>query len=112
MSDLNQVLTDAREQAQVLRYHGHQAQARVLEEFADRVAESAAEFLVWVSEPEAQLYTGRSVEYLRGRFAGWEARGLARREKRQRYYRRIILEHRGNAEAARAAGQRAARGAA
>jgi hypothetical protein len=109
---LDQVLTDAKEQASVLRYHGHHDQARALEDFVSRVSGAASEYLAWMSETEATLYTGRTVEWLRGRFAAWEQRGLARYEHRRRHYRRIILEHRGNAEAARAAGERAGRGAA
>ena len=109
---LDQVLTDAKEQAAILRFHGHHDQAKALETLVSRVASSAAEYLAWLTEPEAILYSGRTVEWLRGRFSGWEARGLARYEHRRRHYRRIILEHRGNADAARAAGERAGRGAA
>lgn len=108
---LDQVLTDAKEQASILRFHGHHDQAAALEKFVARVEGSAAEYLAWLTEPEAVLYSGRTVEWLRGRFAGWEARGLARYEHRRRHYRRIVLEHRGNADAARAAGERAGRGA-
>lgn len=109
---LDQVLTDAREQAQILRFHGHHDQAAALEKFVARVKQSASEYLAWLTESEAMLYTGRSVEWLRSRFRGWESRGLARYEHRRRHYRRIALEHRGNADAARAAGERAGRGAA
>lgn len=106
---LEQVLQDAVKEATVLRQHGHQDQAKTLERMAEKVRASAEEYLDWLPEQLATLYTGRAVPWLRARFAGWEARGLARWAHRRRQYRRIVLEHRGNVDAARAAGERAVR---
>lgn len=108
---LEHVLEEALKEAAVLRQHGHTEQAKTLERMAEKVRASAAEYLDWLSEQNARLYTGRSERWLRSRFLDWEPRGLARWHHGRRQYRRIILEHRGNAEAAFAAGQRGALGA-
>lgn len=107
---LEQVLEEALKEAGVLREHGHQDQADTLERLVTKVRASAAQYLDWLPEQDAMLYTGRSVEWLRRRFKEWEERGVARWHHGRRQYRRIILEHRGNAEAAREAGKRAAMG--
>jgi NAD-specific glutamate dehydrogenase len=105
--DLDQILTDKRGDAQVLRLHGHHDQARAIEEFVEEVAAVTAEYRTWLTEREASEYTARSTEWLRARFTGLEQRDLARMVNGKRHYRRLALEHRGNAEAAREAGRRA-----
>jgi hypothetical protein len=105
---LEDVLQEAEAEAVVLRQHGHTDQAKTLERIVQKVRASAEEYLDWLNESNARIYTGRSERWLRGRFLDWEPRGLARWHHGRRQYRRIILEHRGNAEAAFAAGQRAA----
>lgn len=102
-----QVLANWRGEAAVLRSRGHVGDARLLEQCADEISETLGE-LEFVSETQAALYSGRSGEYLRSRHQGWVARGLARTVGRLRYYRRCVLEFRGNVEAQRAAGRRAA----
>lgn len=109
---LETVLADAREEAAILRVHSHKAQADSIEKVCDAVATSMADYLAWMNEAEAMLYTGRRQPYLRERFAAWELKGLARWDGHRRLYRRLVLPHRGNAESAREAGRRAARGAA
>lgn len=92
MKPLEQVLADARGEAAVLRHNGHTVQAASIERVVDAVAESMAAFLEILSESEAQLRSGWSVERLRGRFAEWEARGLAMLDERgKRRYRAIVL---------------------
>lgn len=110
--DLGQLLADMRGEAAVLRAHGQGGQARTLEGACERVAEVMTDYLVELTETEAALYTGRRPETVRTWFPSLEARGLARLRKDRRVYRRIGLEHRGNAEAAREAGRRAVEGAA
>jgi hypothetical protein len=105
---LDELLANWRGEAAVLRARGHVADAKLLEQCADEVADTSSEYLTWLSEREAILYSGRSVDYLRGKFEQLALRGLAKAHGRTRYYRRACLEHRGNAEAARAAGRRAA----
>jgi hypothetical protein len=111
---IEQVLADAAERANTLRLEGHPVQALAIERVLDQVRAAAAEYLTWLSEPEAMAYTGRSAQWLRAHFGQWYARGLARWDStgRARQYRRCVLRHRGNPEATRADGQRAAKGAA
>jgi hypothetical protein len=108
--DLDQVLADARQEVVILRSNGNKLQAKTLERFADRVAASMVDYLTWLPEDRATLYSGLKAPALRSRFPSLELRGLAKWDEggRRRLYRRQALEHRGNAEAAREAGRRAA----
>lgn len=104
---LEQVLADAREQAAILRHHGHAAQAKSVEDVVERVAGVMRPWLSVLSEKEAMLRSGRGVDYLRSRFAGWEAAGLAFLDERgRRVYRELIVPTRPHREAARLAGER------
>ena len=104
---LEQVLGDAREQAAILRHHGHAAQARSVEDVVERVAGVMRSYLNVLSESEAMLRSGKGVDYLRSRFAGWEAVGLAFLDERgRRRYREIIVPMRPQLEVARLAGER------
>ena len=105
---LEQVLADGRDEAAVLRRNGHVAQAETLSRFIDAVLESAEDYLTWLSEGEARLRSGHSVEWLRGRFAGLQSQGLAKLEGKRRMYRAVGIPQRPNLEAARMAGRRAA----
>lgn len=107
---IEQVLADAAERATMLRVEGHPVQAQSIERLAAEVRAALSEFLDWMPESAAALYTGRSPQYLRERFGRWSERGLAEFRGTERYYRRCALEHRGNADAAREAGRRVARG--
>lgn len=111
MKSLEQVIADARGEAAVLRKQGHGAQADSIERVCGDVAEAAHEFITWLSEGEAQLRSGRSGEWLRRHFAEWEAAGHARKDRRQRFYRMLIVPRRPDLESAREAGRRAARSA-
>lgn len=110
--DLAQVLADGRERAAVLRAEGHPAQARSIEEFADRVQAAAEDYLTWLPEDQAALQSGHSVDWLRVRFAQWEAMGHAKRDGRQRKYRALIVPRRARTDLAYRAGQRAGEAAA
>jgi hypothetical protein len=103
------VLADLRGEAAVLRRAGHVNQADRDLALAEKLVASMPEYFAWLTEEQAATYTGHNGDWLRARFTAWEARGLAKLEGRHRSYRRCILEHRGNAEAAREAGRRAVR---
>ena len=105
---IEQVLADLRERVTMLRVEGHPVQAASVERAVEQLAAVLPEYLVVLSEGEAMTYTGRSLAYLRARFGAWHTRGLAEWRGRVRYYRRCVLEHRGNADIAREAGRRAA----
>ena len=104
---LDQVLADFREQAAVLRANGHAPQAQTIDRLLDAVRESAADWLAWVSETEAQLRSGKGPDYFRPRRQTWAEDGLAeQRNGRRWFYRRVIVPRRklssiASAEAAR-----------
>ena len=93
-AELTQVLADALEEAAVLRRNGHRDQATTLELFVERVKQAAGAHVRWLTESEAILRSGRSVEYLRARFDGYEEQGFARRDGRRRQYLECAIERR------------------
>ena len=101
---IEQVIADEREQANILRANGHVGEARIIERICGRVSESLREFLTWLSESDARLRSGRSVEWLRGRFAEWASEGMAEVRRNRRYYRAVIIPLRARASAAFEAG--------
>lgn len=103
---IEQVLADERGQAAVLRANGHASEARIIERVCDSVSESLREYLTWLSEPDARLRSGRTVEWLRGRFAEWASEGMAEVRSGRRYYRAVIVPLRAHASAAFEAGAR------
>lgn len=103
-----------RERANTLRITGHAHDGHLVDQVLDALVATPPldELLAWVNERDAMLYEGRRTpDTLRDRFAEWEARGLAKWNGKRRLYRRIVLRHRGNVEAAREEGRRAGRGA-
>lgn len=100
--NLEQVLADVREEAALLRRHGHKVQADSMESVCDRVRDCMAPYLDWLTEEEAMARSGRSAAWLRGQLPEWEGIGMARQEGRRRWYRRVIVPRRPNLEAARA----------
>jgi hypothetical protein len=87
MLTLEEILASEREDAAVLRARGLADRAADIERVCDRVQESLGNYLRWLSETEAILWSGRSAKYLRDRFAGWVAQGDARKVGRNRQYR-------------------------
>lgn len=110
---LEQVLADARSDAQVLRRKGvTQVPVDVLEELCEGVRSAALPFITWLSEVEAVLYTGKSRAWLRQRYARWEGDGHARHaptNSRERQYRLVILPQREDLSAVQANAEAAAR---
>lgn len=105
--DLATVLADAREEAAVLRSHGHGAQAKSIESLADRVSEVMRPYLTTLSESEAMLRSGLTSNRLRRHFAEWEASGFAFLDpKGKRRYREMIVPARADRSAERLAGSR------
>lgn len=109
MTDLAQVLADAREEAAILEAnHAAMSVARVRQLLAD-VGAAAEEWLTWLSEGDAEVRTGYSVAWLRARFDAWQRDGHARLVGRARQYRACVLPRRANTAAAAARGREAAR---
>lgn len=108
--DLGQLLTDWRGDAAVLRRRGQHALADQLEQCAVEVSRAGEEWLTWVTESEAALYSGQTARWLQSRFPAWERRGMAKRDGRTRKYRLCVVPRRAETEAAYEAGRDAARG--
>lgn len=103
---LETVLADTRADADVLDRTGHAHDAELLRALAARVEAAAEDFLVWLSEPDARLRSGKSAEWLRGRFGEWAADGHAEMRGAHRYFRLIVIPRRADTEAAREEGRR------
>jgi hypothetical protein len=106
---LEQVLADVRGELPILRKHKQDALADALERLCKDVANAAEEYLLFVSETDAQLRTGRSLRWLRARFPEWERAGHGRWRSGHRQYRLLILPQRANPQAAYEAGKAAGR---
>lgn len=107
---LEQVLADWREDAAVLRRAGHEREAALREQLADQIATTVADYLLWLSEPEARLRSGWSVNRLRRHFPEWLGTGNARWQGRARQYRACVVPRRANVASARELGRRVAQG--
>lgn len=88
---VEEVLANEREEAAILRARGLADRADDIERVCDRVAQALDVYLRWLSETEASLWSGRSPDYLRQRFAGMAADGNARKQGRSRFYRASAL---------------------
>lgn len=105
MESLDEVLADERGQAQVLRHNGHGHDAMLIERICDRVANASEEYRRFLTEAEAELRSARSVEWIRGRRAEWEAQGHAKKENGRWYYRMLVIPQRANLSAIREEGR-------
>jgi hypothetical protein len=106
---LEQVIADYRGDLAVLRKHAETVRVDLIEQILDAVKESAADYLTFISEDDARLRSGHTVEWLRARFAQWARDGHAKIERRQRWYRAVVVERRADVAAAREAGRIAGR---
>jgi hypothetical protein len=107
--DLSTVIADWRGEAAVLRRRGETKTAVILEQCAEEAATASESYLLWLSETDAMLRTGRARDWLRARYEGWAAEGHARKIGRDRQYRAIMLPRRAAVIEAREAGRQAAR---
>ena len=103
------VLADFREEAAVLRRNGHVAQADAIVRVCDQVAESAIDFLSWITETEARMRSGKGEDYFKARRQRWAEDGLAEQRGRHWYYRRCIIERQKLPSITRAEARRGAR---
>ncbi len=107
---LEQILADARGAAQMLRFTGNTGQAEYLEGLCTRVAAATEEWLTWLSETDAAVRSGRTEDWLRGRFEALRRDGHARLVGRRiRQYRACAIPRRANVVAAANRGREAAR---
>lgn len=67
------------------------AVAKLVRDIVQSVRESAADYLTFLSEPDAKLRSGRALRWLRERYPVWEASGDAYTESGRRYYRQCVV---------------------
>lgn len=106
-----EVIGSMREDAAVARRLGHEHDARLLEQSAEKFESSLAEYLTWISEADARIRSGHTPAWFRVRFPDWERQGLARwnpKRPRERQYRAIIVPLAADPESLRADARRAA----
>lgn len=107
--DLDQILADRRGEIALLRRRGAGPVADALEELIDEVARVTEDFRRFLSEPDAEIRSGKRTRWLRARFAEWSAQGNARIRNGQREYRMLVIPQRAHLERARLAGLRGER---
>ena len=112
MTDLDLALLIAgwRNDAKTLKRLGASPEiVRTLERCAQEVAESAEEWLTWLSEHDAAIRAGRSVAWMRARFEQMRREGHARLTGRAtRAYRACAVPRKANTISAAERGRRAA----
>lgn len=109
MTDLSQVLADAREEATILAANGAAFSVERVRQLLADVEGAAEEWLTWLSEGDAAIRTGYSLAWLRARFEAWQRDGHARLVGRARQYRACVLPRRANTADAAERGRLAAR---
>jgi hypothetical protein len=91
---LEQVLADARGDAQRFHAYGQKDLAAALDALLERIvaAPEMREILTWHDEKGAALLSGKGPGYFAGRFEEWARRGLARSPRRGvRQYREAVI---------------------
>lgn len=109
MSDLAQVIADARGEAAVLRANRASFSPDRVEEILTAVAGASEEWLTWLSEGDAAIRSGRSEAWLRARHPALERDNMARVSGRSRQYRACAVPRRADVITAAAKGRAAAR---
>jgi len=110
---LEQVLADETEDIAVLRRLGHGDEADIRSRVVERVRAASEDFISWLTEREAMLWSGKKGDWFRSHRPAWERDGHARRSEhnaRTWLYRRCVLPRGASIDAARADAERAARG--
>ncbi|HET7552228.1 MAG TPA: hypothetical protein VFK04_13130 [Gemmatimonadaceae bacterium] len=98
---LEQVLSDLREEAQVLRKHHDTRVADVMDAITDRIKTAAEDYITWLEEDDAMLRSAHQRRWFRNQYPTWAAEGNAKKEGGKYYYRQIIVPQRANLSAAR-----------
>lgn len=112
MSDLVQVIADARGDLAVLQRHGATVPIERVAQLVEGVAEAAYPFITFIAESEAVVRSDHRVPWFRQRFADWARQGYARynpHRKGERQYLLAIVPLRHDVEAVRADARRTAR---
>lgn len=108
-ASLEQIIADAREEAQVLRRAGNVGQAEYVDGLLTKVRDAAEDFITWLSESDAMLKSGLSERTLRRRFRDMLDCGTARYGNgRKREYLACGIPRQPDVQRQRARGQQAA----
>lgn len=107
-TDLAELLTAYRADAAVLKRHGDKRIADAIVSICDGVEGASAEWLTFLNETDAVIRSGRSVRWLRQRFAELEREGNARLVNGQHQYRACMIPRRARVLAAAERGRQAA----
>lgn len=88
---IEDLLATYRADAEVLARLGQSAASEGRLQVVHEVTVALGDYLRWLSESEAALWTGHSERWVRGQFEIMEASGNARRQGRHRRYRAAAL---------------------
>lgn len=107
---LETIIADWRSNADAADRIGEGDKARLIRTIIGEVSDSATDYLTFVSETEAILYSSKSKAWLRSQFPAWERQGNARYSGRKlRLYRRCVLPRRAEIGRVTADAEQAAR---
>jgi hypothetical protein len=109
---LETVIADYRADADSLDRTHSASTAKLIRQICAEVEKAAEDYLVFLYETEASLWSGYSKDWLRSQYPKWERLGHAKMSesgKRERMFRRCVLPRRANLAAARADAVRVAR---
>lgn len=112
MTDLAQVITDARGDLAVLQKHGASVPIDRVAELIEGVAEAAYPFVTFIAESEAVVRSDHRAPWFRQRFEDWKRQGYARynpRRPKERQYLLAVVPLRHDVEAIKEDARRTAR---
>lgn len=107
--DLERLLADAREEAQLLRANRAGFGVERVETLLGEIQQAAEPWLTWLSEGDAAMRAGYKVETMRARFEQMRHDGNAKQVGRFRFYRLCAVPRRANTIDAATRGREAAR---
>jgi len=109
--DLETVLADVRAEADTLDRNDAPFSVDRVREFARDVEKAAEEWLTWLSEGDAAIRAGKSIDWVRARYELLHREGHAKQTGGKRQYRACFIPRRANIDTAAARGREAARAA-
>ena len=109
--DLKTVLADMLSEADTLDRNDATFAVDRVRSFVKDVERAAEEFLTWLSEGDAAMRAGKSVDWIRARYEQMHREGHARMDKGKRQYRQCAVPRRANIDVAASRGRAAARAA-
>jgi hypothetical protein len=109
--DLETVLADVKAEADTLDRNDATFSVDRVRQFVKDVTKAADEWLTWLSEGDATIRAGKSVDWIRARYEQLRREGHARTIGGRRQYRACFIPRRANIDAAAARGREKGRAA-